>query len=388
MNARTNRIIQYISALFPYPEERKDEPFTEWKNQLLLFVLASLVLLGTIAYIPSIILSLKEKLWVIVIADTLVFGIVLYTAFSKKMNSRIKVFMVNAIFYSLGIVLLLFLGKDGAGFNWLFLFPIFAGLFYGYKGTLGATAINLLSLSSIAFFIRYAGNPVLQITQYKLNSWIVNSINFIVISTIISFALALIISHIYNSLRKEKKLTRLLRENQKRLAIEKERAEESDRLKSAFLANMSHEIRTPMNAILGFSELLTDPGRTAEEIRQYNRLIQMSGEQLMCIIDDIIDISKIERNQMVLRMSTFPVYSNLFTIVSTQQNRIQMLNKNLELKLDVPEDLRELQIESDEFRFKQILNNLVGNAIKYTEKGIITTGYRRSENNHSLEFFV
>jgi signal transduction histidine kinase len=114
----------------------------------------------------------------------------------------------------------------------------------------------------------------------------------------------------------------------------------------------------------------------------------MSGEQLMCIIDDIIDISRIERNQMTLKYTPFSVYSNMKEIARIQQNRITSLEKDLTLKLDIPPELREIVIETDEFRFKQIMNNLVGNAIKYTEKGNITIGCRLPVNNSYIEFFV
>jgi signal transduction histidine kinase len=388
MDAKFNQLIQYILKVIPYPKQGTEEPFAEWKNHLLVFMLGSLVVLGFLAYVPSVILSVKENLWIVAVVDSIVYGFILWVTFSKRLTFRLKAISTITVFYFLGIVLLLFMGKEGAGFNWLFLFPILSGFFYGYKGAFRANIINFLSLGVLSLFILFSNNPTIHITQYNMESWLVNSINFIAISTLISFSLALILSLIYNSLQKEKELTRLLQENQQKLAFEKERAEESDRLKSAFLANMSHEIRTPMNAILGFSGLLNNPDLTSAETEQYNRLIQMSGEQLMCIIDDIIDISRIERNQMTLKYTPFPVYSNMKEIARIQQNRITSLEKDLTLKLDVPTELREIVIETDEFRFKQIMNNLVGNAIKYTEKGNITIGCRLPVNNSYIEFFV
>lgn len=106
-------------------------------------------------------------------------------------------------------------------------------------------------------------------------------------------------------------MIRLLRENRTKLEKEKVRAEEADRLKSAFLANMSHEIRTPMNAILGFSDLIAVEQLTHQQFKQYNSLIKIAGEQLVRLIDDIIDISKIEMNQMSIVIQTLPVYATL-----------------------------------------------------------------------------
>jgi signal transduction histidine kinase len=260
MDAKFNQLIQYILKVIPYPKQGTEEPFAEWKNHLLVFMLGSLVVLGFLAYVPSVILSVKENLWIVAVVDSIVYGFILWVTFSKRLTFRLKAISTITVFYFLGIVLLLFMGKEGAGFNWLFLFPILSGFFYGYKGAFRANIINFLSLGVLSLFILFSNNPTIHITQYNMESWLVNSINFIAISTLISFSLALILSLIYNSLQKEKELTHLLQENQQKLAFEKERAEESDQLKSAFLANMSHEIRTPMNAILGFSGAFKQPG--------------------------------------------------------------------------------------------------------------------------------
>jgi signal transduction histidine kinase len=290
MDAKFNWFNSFFSKFIPYPNLENKGVIVEWKNRLLFFTLGGLLVLGTIAYIPSIILSIQNKLWVIAFADTMVLISVFIIALSKKITANKKVLATILIFYFLGIVLIIFLGKDGAGFNWLFLFPILSGFFYGFRGALKATIVNILTLTLISIVLFFKPNMELMISQYNFSDWIVNSINFITISTLISFSLAVIISSIDNSLKKEMELSRLLKENQEKLAVEKLRAEESDRLKSTFLANMSHEIRTPMNAILGFSGLLTDPNISSEEKIKFNRLIQISGEQLVHIIDDIIDI--------------------------------------------------------------------------------------------------
>jgi PAS domain S-box-containing protein len=164
----------------------------------------------------------------------------------------------------------------------------------------------------------------------------------------------------------------------------KEKAEESDKLKSAFLANMSHEIRTPMNAIIGFSGLLADRKISRERTEEYLKLINSGCQQLLCVINDIIDISKIEANQVPLYMETFnliDVLNELYEIY-----KIQAENKGLKLGYLRDRTIDNVQIKTDKIRIKQVLGNLLSNAIKFTHKGKIEYGYSHKRN--IIEFYV
>lgn len=170
----------------------------------------------------------------------------------------------------------------------------------------------------------------------------------------------------------------------------KERAEESDRLKTSFLANMSHEIRTPMNGIIGFANLLRDPGLSEDKKSLFLKHIDHSSSQLLNIIDDIIDISKIESGQM--KISNKPVringileeiYSSFFHSIRGDAPGDKKVAFNLK-KGNISHDFT---IVTDDFRLSQIFNNLIGNAIKFTKEGHITFGYTLKNNRH-VEFFV
>ena len=167
-----------------------------------------------------------------------------------------------------------------------------------------------------------------------------------------------------------------------------QKAEESDRLKSAFLANMSHEIRTPMNGILGFSGLLQKEGISAGEKAKYIEIINNSGEQLLALINDIIDISKIEARQVQLNIQDENINAILDKLVS--QFEIELIKRNKkDLQLIVKKGLEdpESNIKVDGVRLNQILMNLIGNAIKFTETGTIEFGYKKLEK-YSLLFYV
>ena len=168
------------------------------------------------------------------------------------------------------------------------------------------------------------------------------------------------------------------------LIIAKERAEESDRLKSAFLANMSHEIRTPMNGILGFSGLLKEPGLTGEKQQEYIRIIEKSGARMLNIINDIISISKIESGLMVVNLEASNVNEQIEYIHTFFMSEAKAKGITLSFKNSLP--LKEAIIKTDREKLFAILTNLVKNAIKYTAKGSIEFGY--SIKGKQLEFYV
>ena len=163
----------------------------------------------------------------------------------------------------------------------------------------------------------------------------------------------------------------------------RDKAQQSDELKSAFLANMSHEIRTPLNAIVGFSNLLVDGDMSfqKEEIKEFLSLIHLNCEQLLALISDILDLSKIESNTMVFNITEQPLTPLLQNILRAQQINVP---QEVELLLDLP--ATDTIITTDPLRLKQVINNLITNAIKFTSKGAVTLGYR--QNNDQVSIFV
>ena len=171
---------------------------------------------------------------------------------------------------------------------------------------------------------------------------------------------------------------------EKELIVAKEKAEESDRLKSAFLANMSHEIRTPMNGILGFAGLLKEPGITGKEQQEYLNIIEKSGKRMLSIIHDIVDISKIESGQMEIHISTSNINEQVEFIYNFFLPEVEQKGMKISYKNSLP--YKEAMINTDREKIYAILTNLVKNAIKYTHAGSIEFGY--NEKEEFLEFFV
>lgn len=168
------------------------------------------------------------------------------------------------------------------------------------------------------------------------------------------------------------------------LMIAKEKAEVSSRLKSAFLANMSHEIRTPMNAILGFSELLEQPELSAEKQAKYFEIIKKSGNRLLTVINDIIDISKVESGQVEILISEFTVLEQINEVHGLFNT--EAIRKGILLRIKNALPSNEITIKSDNHKINAILVNLVKNAIKYCDEGTIEIGVAKKES--IIEFYV
>jgi PAS domain S-box-containing protein len=164
----------------------------------------------------------------------------------------------------------------------------------------------------------------------------------------------------------------------------KEKAEESDRLKSAFLANMSHEIRTPMNAIIGFSSLSREDNVSNRDKKIYLEYIEKSGNRLLNLISDIVDISKIDADQLSLHYAI----CNLNTLIDDLQKQFEINGYNKGCKISTKKSLSiaESNICIDETRLVQILSNLLENSLKFAKNGNIEFGY--TKENEMIQFFV
>lgn len=175
---------------------------------------------------------------------------------------------------------------------------------------------------------------------------------------------------------------------EKHLTEAKNKAEESDKLKSAFLANMSHEIRTPMNHIIGFTDIMTSERVEESDRQEYGALIKQSSRTLLQLINDIIDLSKIESKQIKLSRNDVPINSILSNLYEKYYYHKNQHNKeHLTLKVQKTLNDEDSIINTDPKRLEQLLSNLIENAIKFTNDGFVEFGYRLT-NSNNIEFFV
>ncbi len=166
------------------------------------------------------------------------------------------------------------------------------------------------------------------------------------------------------------------------LEMSMKRAEEADSLKSAFLANLSHEIRTPLNAILGFSSLMNEEGLDPETRNHHLNTIEQNSQALLRLIEDILDFSMIESNQLRIEVQEFSLNDFLESV--SRSHAIRATSTQIEWRLNNALQQEELSIRSDHQRIRQIIDNLVNNAFKFTKEGCIEVGATRDEQSLSL----
>jgi len=174
----------------------------------------------------------------------------------------------------------------------------------------------------------------------------------------------------------------------KELLLAKEKAEQSDRLKTAFLQNMSHEIRTPMNAIMGFSNLLVNQYNNKPKLEFYSSIIHQRCSDLLELMNDLLDIAKIESGELPVHVDECQIQI-LFNELSLffQANQQKIAKQNIQLTFTIDDESTLAIVTTDKVKLKQILINLIGNALKFTEEGQIIVGCKLNENN-GFQFFV
>ena len=178
-----------------------------------------------------------------------------------------------------------------------------------------------------------------------------------------------------------------LRIIERELIKSKNKAEKADHFKSAFLTNLSHELRTPMNAILGFTELLNQDSLSREQKDEYVHIIKSRANYLLSLIDDINELTKFESGNVEVRKTSFLLYPVFSELYEEFENIMKGKGKsNISLILNIPDELKNIEIYTDHGRLYQLMSILLSNAIKFTEKGAIEFGYKTSDE--CVKFYV
>ncbi len=379
-----NRYVKYYLVHYSSLEKKKEEGLPYLRDKLFISILILGFPIGFLVYIPSIIVSLLTHQFIIGIFDTISILLFLFIFLFKNQSMKAKKILLSVIIYILSIILFIYLGIKGPSIVILLCISVLITLFQSKRAGLIAVASNAVIFSFFLAVLPIQSISLSFFKEFTIETWIGDGLNLIAFNCLVVLSVASLVDQLNKSFLKEKKLQLLLKRESLDLLTAKQKAEESDHLKSSFLANMSHEVRTPLNSIIGFSELLADPDFENEQKDKYLQQIISNGHNLLTVISDIMDISKLESGEIIIHKSQI----NALKFISTIKERFafQAEVKKLELKLTLPDSDEETIIFADAERLSQIFNNLLSNAIKFTMIGSVEIGYQPKAK--MVEFYV
>ncbi len=364
----------------------QQDELTNYRNRIFHKITLTLVIIGSVAYILGIYASIKYNLYSIAIIDTIAYSLLVTILVYRRLNIIIKKLVLLTITLVLALVFMFVIGPGGPGFVYLIGFNLLVSLLFGLRATYISLATTLLILLSVTGIIYYNLFPEFPIANYGTVGYLAAGINVILISSISSLPFAFLVQNLEKRIISQKQMQKQLYQNVIDLSNAKKKAEEADELKSSFLANMSHEIRTPLNTILGFSQLLVQqPNIKEEERKEFLSIVNDSGHYLLNIIDNIMDISMIEANQLkffIHEVNLNDIFSELKNLYHPNINE----KKSISVAFHNKYENDNIILHTDSKRLKQVFVNLINNAIKFTHKGEIIIGC--TIRMDIIEFFV
>jgi len=367
---------------------RSGDGLLYWRERIFHYFSIGVLFIGLIVYLYLGLSFLKQGEFTYAIFASFVFFSAVFATTVRSLPLKFRVSWLLFLMYLIGVYSLLEHNNSSLGFAFFISYALLSGILVGQKrawmsvATISTTLVIIGALLYGKFF-KIPFEAVIPIEQYLKSSFI-----FLVILLVTLFPLVSLLNGLIFNLEKETRFRRLLRREHEDLALAKRKAEESDHLKTAFLSNMSHEIRTPMNAILGFSNLLSHPDISMGEKEEFINLIRINGKNLLTLVEDIIDISKIDSGQLQIKNAPCKLHGVMMQVYESYLDDIKrrgLFNLKLYLKEGVSDE--NIRILTDEHRLKQILINLVGNAVKFTERGFVEFGYTQ-EDDQFLRFYV
>ncbi|MGJ8550947.1 sensor histidine kinase [Winogradskyella wichelsiae] len=358
---------QWYITYSRFSRESGQDELSYFRDKLFVSILILILPLGLMSYVPSAITAIILDKWYVFCVDTVAISVIAFLFFNNKMSlqTKKKVFSVNL--FLLGFALILYIGLKSSSGLILFMLSILVTLFSGRKAGIKTVVFIGVAYLTIIVIFYFKLFDLKVFTGERLEVLIIICVNNTLFILMTVFSVSFLIRHLYDALLKENHLQKELVEKHKNVIMAKEKAEETDKLKTAFLANMSHEIRTPMYGILGCADLLKSYNVEDEDFKEYISIIENNGQELLNAMTDIMNISKIETGLMSTNKSTFNISETVASIhqlflPEAKSKKVQFVLNNF-----IPK--KECYVDSDLDKFKVALMHLVENAIKYTPEG-------------------
>ena len=359
-----------------------------WRERIFHFFSIGVLFIGLIVYLFLGLTYLQQGEFVYAIFASFIFFSAVFATTVRSLPLKFRVSWLLFLIYLIGVYALLEAKSSSLGFAFLISYALLSGILVGQRRAWMSVFTITITLTAVALILYHPAITLPFESRIPLNEFMRTAVAFLVVVLVTLLPLISLLNGLIFNLEKETRFRRLLRREHEDLALAKRKAEESDHLKTAFLSNMSHEIRTPMNAILGFSNLLSHPDISSIEKEEFINLIRINGKNLLTLVEDIIDISKIDSGQLQIKNTSCNLHQVMTIVYDSFLDDIKrrgLFNLKLYLKEGVADD--NIRILTDEHRLQQILINLVGNAVKFTERGFVEFGYTQ-ENDQFLQFYV
>ena len=369
------RYVRY--SRFSEREEKEGLPY--FRDKLFISILLLTFVLGLLSYVPSTYVAIARGENIIAVLNTCTILVLIFTVFYRGLSFYAKKILFSINFFILSIVMFVVLGFEGNGSVLIFALSILITLFNGKRHGLFSILIiaifyGVLLLGS-CFNLFYL--PIFE--QYEFQLLAIITLNNILFNLLLVFSVSFLINQLHTALLKENELQIELYEKHNNVLEAKNRVEKSDKLKSAFLANMSHEIRTPMYGILGCAQFLREYNEDDPSYQEYIEVIEDSGEQLLDIMTDIINISIIESGLMSTNIKMFNINDKINTVYNAFLPEAE--EKGIVFILNNVIAIQDAYISSDSDKVTSVLKYLIKNAIKYTDEGIVELTCERQDES-------
>lgn len=370
-----------------FSNEKGKDDLTYFRDKLFVSILILTLALSLMSYIPSAGMAAALNKWFVFLIDTLAVLVMVFLVFNKQMHLTTKKTIFSINLFLLSFALIIDLGLNGSGTILLFMLSVLITLYSGKKAGVNSVLVSAVFYIAVLLIDYFEGIDFQFFSQSPIEILFVVFVNNILFGLLTVLSVSFLVDHLHNALLTESQLQEELVEKHKNVIIAKERAEESDRLKSAFMTNMSHEIRTPMYGILGSAELLKSYHQEDDEYQEYVNVIEGSGNELLDVITDILNISKIETGLVQVKTSLFNVNDTIEAVYKLFLQEAQF--KNVQFTLNNFISNKDSQVNSDRDKLTVILKHLVENAIKYTASGDqIVFSCSLNSNTSQLEFII
>ena len=367
-----------------------NEGLNRIRNEIINIVFLASGIFGTFSFYGAIMRVLHFGFHPIIIFYAFLF-VSIWSMFllRRKIHAHWKSGVFFVLFFLSGTFLNLSNGVISGALHFIFVSTILT-LLYGWR--LGALSVVLTLIARTIIAVLFAKGIL--IYEYDLNDFAISTpillstiLGALFTGSVIVFAINKFYHWLIKTLESVTDKVIELEYINKELEVAKGKAVENDRLKTVFLANMSHEVRTPMNAIIGFANLLGKPGVNDSKRNRFSVLVQERSYDLLRLIEDILDISKIEIGQFKIAESETnlnEILSEIYEYYKLKKGKEEIV-KDIEIKLNVNESIDGKIILTDTQRLKQVLTNLIENALKFTQEGFVEIGCNISEK---INFYV